>query len=91
MVDTVKGRERVRNRRFRRGAQDLRNGVIRQSENSIEFTKRKRQSRLLGRLTKQLVLDLQVANLKDILADEPFDGSRSILDGKRRAILLVGR
>ena len=70
---------------------NVRDGVVCQAEDSIKLAKRKRQSGFLGRLTEQLVLDLQVTDLERILADEAFDGSRTILDGESRSILLVGR
>lgn len=50
-----------------KGERHLRNGVIRQTQDSVEFTKGKRQSRLLGSLTEQLTLDRQVSNLKRVL------------------------
>lgn len=73
------------------GKANLRNVVVRQTENSVEFTKRKRQSRLLGRLTKQLILNLQIPNLERIPADETLDGSRTILNRESGSILLVRR
>ena len=70
---------------------DLRDGVICQTEDSVKLAESKRQSGLLGRLTKQLVLDLQVADLEHIFADVALDGSRTVLDGESRSVLLVGR
>lgn len=70
---------------------NLRDGVVSQTEDTIEFTKCKRQSGFLGSFTEQLVLDGQIADLEGILGDVTFDRSRTILNAKRRSVLLVSR
>lgn len=67
------------------------NRVIPKAKNTIESAEGEGQARLAGRLTKVLVLDLQIANLNSILGDESSNTSRAIRNLKGRAILLVSR
>jgi len=65
-------------------------GVIAQTQDTIKSTKGEGQARFAGGLTKFLLLDLQVSNLKGVLRDEPCNASRAISDLEVRPILLVG-
>lgn len=73
----------------RSGRKSLRDGVIRQTQDAIEFAKGKRQSGLFGSFTKQLVLDGQITDLEHILGNESLNGSGTVLDTESGTILLV--
>ena len=75
----VKGRDHLVNR----------DGVITQTQNTIESAEGKGQSRLASSLSEVLLLDLQVADLQSILRDETAQATGTILDGKLGAVLLV--
>lgn len=64
-------------------------GVKAQTQDTVETAKGESQTRLLSRLGKVLVLDLQVTNLQGILGHEAAQATRSVLDGELGAVLLV--
>lgn len=67
-----------------------RDGVISQSQNAIESAESKGKTGLTGRFRKILILDFQIANLKNILRDKATQATGSIADGELGAVLLVG-
>lgn len=75
------------------GRDDLvdRQPVKAQAEDAIESTKGERQARLLGSLGEVLVLDLDVADLNDIVGNETRQAARAVRDLELGAVLLVGR
>lgn len=68
-----------------------RDSVVSETENTIEFTKGKCESGLLGSLGKVLVLDAQVTDSDGVLRNESLKGARSVLDGELGTVSLVGR
>lgn len=65
-------------------------GVEAQTQDTVEAAKGEGQTRLLGRLGKVLVLDLQVADRQSILRHETAQAARAVLNGELGAVLLVG-
>lgn len=65
-------------------------GVVAQTQDTVEAAKGKGQARLAGRLSEVLVLDLQIADLKDVIGDEAAQAAGSVADAELRAVLLVG-
>lgn len=66
-------------------------GVVAETQDTVETAKGKGQTGLAGRLREELVLDLQVTDGNDVLRDEAAQASGSIADAELGAILLVGR
>lgn len=66
-----------------------RDGVVSQTQDTIETAESKGQARLAGSLSKVLLGNLQVADRHGILGDETAQAARSILDRELGAVLLV--
>lgn len=66
-----------------------RDGVVGQSEDTIKLAEREGESGLDGRLGKVLVLDGEVTNGENIVGDDSFEGSRTVLDLELGAVGLV--
>ena len=66
-------------------------GVVAKTHDTVEAAKGKGKAGLRGSLGKVLVLDLQVANLEDIVGNEAAELTRAVADLERGAVLLVGR
>ena len=64
-------------------------GVIAQSQNTVKATKGESKARFARCLSKVLILDLQVANLHDILRDKTAEAARAISDGELGSVLFV--
>lgn len=67
------------------------NGVIAQTQNTVEAAEQEGQARLAGSLGEILVLDLKVADGDDIVGDETLQAARAVVDLEAGAVLLVGR
>lgn len=67
------------------------NRVIAQTQDAIEATKSKSQTRLAGDFSKELVFDLEVSNPQKVLGDETCNLARAVADAKLGPILLVCR
>ena len=65
-------------------------GIIAQSQNAIEPAESKSKPRLIGSLSKELILDFQVADCHGIPRNKAAELSGAVLDLKFRAVLLVG-
>lgn len=65
--------------------------VVAKTHDTIEPAEGKGKTRLGGGLSEVLVLDLEVADLEDILRDEAAERTGSIADLELGAVLLVGR
>ena len=65
-------------------------GVIAKTHDAVETTKGEGKTGLRGRLSEELVLDLEVANLNGVLADVALEAAGAIPDGEVGAVLLVG-
>ena len=64
-------------------------GVVAETQDTVKAAKGKSQTGLRGSLTEQLVLDLEVTNLKGVLGDVSLYSSRAIANGEIGAVLLV--
>jgi hypothetical protein len=67
-----------------------RDGVIGQTQDTIEATEGESQTGLLGSLGKVLALDLEVTDLDIIVGDETRQAAGSVVDLELTAVLLVG-
>lgn len=67
------------------------NTVIAETEDTVEATEGESQAGLLRCLSKVLILDLEVANLHDIVGDETRQAARSVVDFELAAVGLVSR
>lgn len=68
-----------------------RDGVVREAEDTVKLSKRKRESRLLCRLAKVLVLDLEVADGQDIVRNDPLHRTGAVVDLELGPVGLVRR
>lgn len=68
-----------------------RDGVVAEAHNAIETTKGKGKAGLRGSFGEVLVLDLEVANLEDIVGDEATKLTRSVPNLERGTVLLISR
>jgi hypothetical protein len=66
-------------------------GVVAETHDAVEAAKGKGKTGLRCGLGKVLVLDLEVANLEDIVGDEAAELTGAVADLERGAVLLVGR
>lgn len=66
-------------------------GVIAQTQDTVELTEDEGKAGLLGCLSEVLVLNLDVTNLDGVLRHETTQATRSVSDGEFGAVLLVGR
>lgn len=66
-------------------------GVVAETQDTVETAKGKGKTRLRGSFTEELVFDLEVTDLDSVLGDVTLYGTRAVSDGKVRAILLVRR
>lgn len=65
-------------------------GVIAKTHDTVETAKGEGKTGLRGRLSEQLVLDLEVADLNGVLADVALKAARAVPDGEVGTVLLVG-
>lgn len=61
------------------------------TKDTVKLAERERESWLLGRLSKVLLLDDEVAHLEDIVRDEALKRAGTISDLKRGVVGLVSR
>lgn len=66
------------------------NGIIAEAEDAIEAAKGKCQTGLARCLCKVLVLNLEVADLEDVVGDKAGQASAAVADLKLGAVLLIG-
>lgn len=68
-----------------------RDSVVPETQDAVEPAESEGKTWFLGGLSKQLVLDLEVANGHGILGNEASQAARAVLDRERGAILREGR
>jgi len=68
-----------------------RDGVITESEDSVEFGDNKGESGFSGGFSEVLVLDLKASDGDGVLADEASQRSSSVLDRERSSVGHIGR
>jgi len=68
-----------------------RNGLITESEKTIEFGDDPAETRFMGDLSKGLTGDLEASNVNSILTQKPRNSSASILNGEGSSISHIGR
>jgi hypothetical protein len=66
-------------------------GLESKTEDTIELSEHESKSRLLGGLSKGLLLDLETCNGNNILGEETAHGTRTVLDAESSSIGNVGR
>ena len=87
LVEQVLGNHLVE----RRGDLVDTDGIITQTEDTVESAKSESKTGLLGGFTEELVLDLDVTNLDSVLGDVTLNGTRAVSNSKVGAVLLVCR
>ena len=64
-------------------------GIVTQTEDTVESAKGESKTGLLGSFTEELVLNLDVTDLDSVLGDVTLDGTRAVADSEVGAVLLV--